>query len=77
MGLKVLFPTSLSQEEVKQDFQQARDLGKVRLGKHNCYFTRFSGNLSLPYDHIVRAGCARRRSTPTCAAGGPISTSSS
>ena len=55
MGFKVLFPTPLSQEELKQDYQQARDLGKVRLGEHNCYFTRFSGNLSLPYAHIVRA----------------------
>ena len=55
MGFKVLSPTSLSQEALKQDFQQARDLGKVRLGQSGCYFTRFSGNLCLPYDHIARA----------------------
>ena len=55
MGFRVLSPPSLSQEALKQDFQQARDLGKVRLGQSGCYFTRFSGNLCLPYDHIARA----------------------
>ena len=55
MALKVLFPTPLSQEELKTEFRQARDCGKVRLGASCCYFTRFSGTVCLPYDAIVRA----------------------
>ena len=55
MAFKVLFPTSLSPQELKTDFQQARDLGKVRLGQSGCYFTRFAGTVCLPWGHILQA----------------------
>ncbi|MDY3905865.1 MAG: DUF6709 family protein [Lawsonibacter sp.] len=55
MAFKVLFPTSLSPQELKTDFQQARDLGKVRLGQSGCYFTRFAGTVCLPWGQILQA----------------------
>ena len=41
--------------DLEREYAQARDLGKVRLGKHFLFFRKFSGVSFLPYSQIVRA----------------------
>lgn len=46
---------ALPQEKLRADFDQARNLGRVRLGAHGVYIQRFSGTYTLPYGRILRA----------------------
>jgi len=55
MKYKPEFPVSFTDEQLEQDLQQARNLGKVRLGELVLFFSRFSGSTFMPYDQIVHA----------------------
>ena len=53
--MKFTGSTSLSREQLRADFDQARSLGQVRLGEHCVYFQKFSGTYALPSGRIFRA----------------------
>ena len=42
-------------QELEEDYAQAQDLGKVRLGEGWIFFPKFSGISYLPYAQVVRA----------------------
>lgn len=45
----------LPAEALEQDFSQAQNLGKARLGEQCLFLKKFSGVSYLPYGQIVRA----------------------
>lgn len=55
MKLNTAPSTLFSAAELDQDFRDARDVGKVRLGRLCLYFTKFSGTGCVPYDTVSRA----------------------
>lgn len=46
---------ALPDQALEQDFSQAQNLGKVRLGEQCLFLKKFSGVSYLPYGQIVRA----------------------
>lgn len=55
MKFKAESSAVLSPAALEQDFQTARDIGKVRLGRQHLYFVKFSGTGYLPYTAAARA----------------------
>ena len=53
--MKFTGPTTLTREQLREDFARARNLGRVRLGEHCVYVQKFSGARCLPYGQIRRA----------------------
>lgn len=55
MKYKPEFPVSFTDEQLETDLQQARNVGKVRLGELVLFFSRFAGSTFMPYDQVVHA----------------------
>lgn len=55
MKYKPEFPVTLSEQELEADLQQARNMGKVRLGEQVLFFSRFAGGTYMPYSEIRHA----------------------
>lgn len=53
--MKFTGPTTLTREQLREDFVRARNLGRARLGEHCVYVQKFSGVRCLPYGQIRRA----------------------
>lgn len=55
MKYKPEFPVTLSEQELEADLQQARNVGKVRLGEQVLFFSRFAGGTYMPYSELRHA----------------------
>lgn len=55
MKYKPEFPVSLSQQELEEDLNTAQNVGKVRLGEHVLFFSRFAGSTFMPYSEVEHA----------------------
>ena len=55
MKYKPEFPVTLTEEELESDLRAARNLGKVHLGEHVIFFSRFAGGTFMPYSEVRNA----------------------
>ena len=55
MKYKPEFPVSYTDEQLENDFNNSRNVGKVHLGELALFFSRFAGCTFMPYDQITRA----------------------
>lgn len=55
MKYKPEFPVTLSKADLESDLRGAKPVGKVRLGQHVLFFSRFAGGTFMPYSEIQHA----------------------
>ena len=55
MKYKPEFPVSYTDEQLENDLNNARNVGKVRLGELVLFFSRFAGSTFMPYSEVQHA----------------------
>ena len=55
MKYKPEFPVLYTEAELEQDLNNAKPLGKVRLGELGMFFSRFAGGSFMPYSQAEHA----------------------
>ena len=71
MKYKPEFPVTLTDEQLETDLRTARNLGKVRLGEHVLFFSRFSGSTFMPYSEVHHAYLRQEEVTAKMCCGRP------